>query len=56
LSHFGVLDRASGIVLGEWTDVPVDMDDYDGSSRSGMFTSMDDMISRQYLAVTTVNR
>ena len=50
LKHRGVLDRASGIVFGEWTDVPADMDDYDGSSRGGAFTSMDDMIARQYLA------
>ena len=50
LKHLGVLDRASGIVFGEWADVPVDMDDYDGSSRGGEFASMNDMISRQYLA------
>ena len=49
LKHLGVLDRASGIVFGEWTDVPTDMDDYDGTSRSGTFASMTDMISRQYL-------
>ena len=50
LKHLGVLDRASGIVFGEWTDVPFDMDDYDGSSRGGTFASMSDMIVRQYLA------
>ena len=50
LKHLGVLDRAAGIVFGEWTDVPVDMDDYDGSSRGGTFASMSDMIVRQYLA------
>lgn len=49
LKHLGVFDRASGIVFGEWTDVPVDMDDYDGSSRGGTFASMADMISRRYL-------
>lgn len=49
LKHLGVLDRAAGIVFGEWTDVPTDMDDYDGSSRGGTFASMDDMIARQYL-------
>jgi muramoyltetrapeptide carboxypeptidase len=50
LKHLGVLDRASGIVVGEWVDVPTDMDDYDGSSRGGAFKSMSDMISRQYLS------
>ena len=50
LKHLGVLDRAAGIVFGEWTDVPTDMDDYDGSSRGGTFASMTDMIVRQYLA------
>ncbi len=49
LKHLGVLDNASGIVFGEWTEVPVDMDDYDGSSRGGTFKSMADMIARQYL-------
>lgn len=50
LKHQGVLDRAAGIVFGEWTEVPTDMADYDGSSRGGAFASMADMISRQYLA------
>ena len=50
LKHFGVLDHASGIVFGEWVDVPTDMDDYDGSSRGGTFSSITDMISRQYVA------
>ncbi|MBR0406190.1 MAG: LD-carboxypeptidase [Eggerthellaceae bacterium] len=49
LKHLGVLDHASGIVFGEWTEVPVDMDDYDGGSRGGTFNSMTDMIKRQYL-------
>ena len=49
LKHLGVLDRAAGVVFGEWTDVPTDMDDYDGSSRGGTFASMADMITRQYL-------
>ena len=50
LKHLGVLDRAAGIVFGEWADVPTDMGDYDGSSRGGTFASMADMISRQYAA------
>ena len=49
LKHLGVLDRAEGIVFGEWVEVPTDMDDYDGTSRGGEFASMDDMIVRQYL-------
>ena len=49
LKHLGVLDRASGIIFGEWTDVPTDMDDYDGSSRGGTFAGMTDMIARQYI-------
>ncbi|MBQ9042612.1 MAG: LD-carboxypeptidase [Eggerthellaceae bacterium] len=50
LKHLGVLDRAMGVVFGEWVDVPADMDDYDGSSRGGEFASVADMISRQYAA------
>ncbi len=49
LKHLGVLDRASGIVFGEWIDVPTDMDDYDGGSRGGTFASVNDMIVRQYV-------
>ena len=49
LKHLGVLDKAAGIVFGEWTDVPKDMADYDGGSRGGEFKSMADMISRQIL-------
>ena len=48
LKHLGVLDRASGIVFGEWTDLPpFDEGDYDGGSRGGEFKSIADMISRQ---------
>jgi len=50
LKHLGVLDRAAGIVFGEWTEVPTDMDDYDGSARGGTFASTNEMIARQYLA------
>lgn len=49
LKHLGVLEHASGIVFGEWTEVPTDMDDYDGSSRGGTFKSTNEMIARQYL-------
>lgn len=50
LKHLGVLDKAAGIVFGEWTDYPADPSDYGGSSRGGTFTSMDDMISRQIVS------
>ncbi len=49
LKHFGVLDNASGIVFGEWTDIPSDLGDYMGSSRGGAYESIADMISRQFL-------
>ena len=48
LKHLGVLDRAAGIVFGEWTAIPNDGDSY-GASRGGLFASMDDMISREIL-------
>ena len=49
LDHAGVLDKAAGIVFGEFTDTPKDTADYDGSSRGGEFKSIYDMISRQFL-------
>lgn len=49
LKHLGVLDRAEGIVFGEWTEVPTAAPDYDGSSRGGKFASVADMIDRQIL-------
>ena len=49
LKHLGVLDRAAGIVFGEWTDIPADLGDYTGSSRGGKYTSVTDMICRQFL-------
>ena len=49
LKHLGVLDKAAGIIFGEWTEVPLDMDDYDGRNRGGEFKSVADMITRQYL-------
>lgn len=49
LKHLGVLDKAAGIVFGEWADYPADKADYDGASRGGEFESMGEMISRQFL-------
>lgn len=49
LKHFGVLDRASGILLGEWTKMLFsDKDAPDGSSRGGVYVSAADMISREF--------
>lgn len=50
LKHMGVLDKAQGIVFGEWTDNPEDANDYNGNSRGGEFTSVADMINRQFAA------
>ena len=50
LKHLGILDRAAGIVFGEWADIPADMGDYSGSSRGGTYASVADMISRQFLS------
>lgn len=48
LKHLGVLDRAAGIVFGEWTDLPEDVwSDYNGNSRGGTFDSVYDMVARQ---------
>ncbi len=50
LKHRGVLDRAAGIVFGEWTGLPTDgMGNY-GAARGGLFESVADMISRQFLS------
>lgn len=45
----GVLDKAAGIVFGEWVDYPEECDTYNGNSRGGKFESVADMISRQFL-------
>lgn len=50
LKHKGVLDRAAGIIFGEWTGLPADgMGNY-GAARGGPFESVADMISRQFLS------
>ena len=49
LKHRGVLDRAAGIIFGEWTGLPTDgMGNY-GEARGGLFRSVADMIERQFL-------
>lgn len=49
LKHQGILDRASGLIFGEWADTPEYCETYDGRSRGGTFTSVADMISREFL-------
>ena len=49
LKNRGILDGAAGIVFGEWTELPADgMGNY-GKARGGLFDSVADMISRQFL-------
>ena len=49
LKNSGVLDHASGIVLGEWIDTDPETGDYIGDSRGGKFRSVYDMLYRQFL-------
>ena len=49
LKHLGVLERAAGLIFGEWTDMPADQGDYDGDYRGGKFASVADMIQREIL-------
>lgn len=48
LQHHGVLDRAAGIIFGEWIDVPLKSEITDGASRGGPFRSVADMIRRSF--------
>lgn len=48
LKHLGILDRAAGILFGEWTELPAEENDYSGNSRGGKFMSVADMISREF--------
>ncbi len=50
LKHLGVLDRASAIVFGEWTDLPSDGEGNFGAVRGGEFRSVADMIRREFLS------
>ena len=49
LEHQGVLDKAVGLIFGEWVDYPEECETYNGNSRGGKFKSVADMISRQFL-------
>ena len=48
LQHHGVLDKAAGIIFGEWIDVPLKSEITDGTSRGGAFRSVADMIRRSF--------
>lgn len=49
LKHNGVIENAAGIVFGEWTELPEDLGDYYGRNRGGNFSSIADMITKQFL-------
>lgn len=52
LRHMGILSHAQAILYGDWVDMYSSLDDYSGTSRGGMFTSMEDLIHRQ---ITTID-
>ena len=54
LKHMGVLDRASGIIFGEWTELPADGSGNFGSERGGKFESVADMITKEFLTDTDI--
>lgn len=48
LKHQDILKNAQGIIFGEWVDLPTDLGDYLGISRGGKYTSIVDMIKREF--------
>ena len=50
LEHFGVLDRAAGILFGEWINYPAECETYNGNSRGGRFQSAAEMVRREFMA------
>ncbi len=48
LKHHGVLDRAAGIIFGEWINAPAESETSDGASRGGYYRSMANMIRRSF--------
>ena len=50
IKHMGVLDGAAGIVFGEFTMLPTDDEANFGYIRGGAFSSVADMIHREFLA------
>ncbi|MBQ7463511.1 MAG: DUF3089 domain-containing protein [Lachnospiraceae bacterium] len=49
LKHAGVLDRAEGIIFGEWTELPANGSGNFGDARGGKYESVADMIRREFL-------
>lgn len=49
LDHQGILDKAAGLIFGEWVDIPTECGTYNGNARGGRFRSVADMISREFL-------
>ena len=49
LKHEGILDKAAGLIFGEFTELPAESNAYNGNSRGGKFSSIADMIDRQIL-------
>ena len=54
LDHLGVLDGASAIIFGEWTELPADESENFGDVRGGAFQSVADMIRREFLSDTDI--
>lgn len=54
LEHLGVLDGASAILFGEWTELPADESESFGDVRGGAFRSVADMIRREFLSDTDI--
>ncbi len=54
LKHNGVLDNASAIIFGEWTELPADGSGNFGATRGGKYESVADMIRREFLTDTNV--
>ena len=48
LKNLGVLDNAQAIIFGEWSDISVSDDSY-GATRGGEFSSVADMIHREFI-------
>lgn len=54
LKHNGVLDNASAIIFGEWTELPADGSGNFGATRGGKYESVADMIRREFLTDTDI--
>lgn len=54
LQHSGAMDKAAGIIFGEWIDVPLKSEIIDGSSRGGPFRSVADMLRRSFFPESNI--